>query len=53
MAEGFEFGLGADLGVAVGGGEIGVAEPTADYVDLDSGFEEMHGGGVAFMWTST
>ena len=40
------FGFGVDLGVAVGGGEVGVSEPAADDVDLDLGFEEVHGGGV-------
>ena len=40
------FALGVDLGVAVGGGEIGVTEPAADDVDLDAGLEEVDGGGV-------
>jgi hypothetical protein len=46
-------GLGVDLGVAVGGGEVGVGggevgvpEPAADHVDLDAGLEQVHGGGV-------
>ena len=39
-------GFGVDLGVAVGGGQVGVSEPAADDVDLDAGFEEVDGGGV-------
>ena len=42
----FLFGFGVDLGVAVGGGEVGMAEPPADDVDLDAGFEDVDGGGV-------
>jgi hypothetical protein len=49
----FLFGFGVDLGVAVGRREVGVAEPAADDVDLDAGFEEVDGGGVAITWNST
>ena len=44
--QGCLFGFGVDLGVAVGGGEVGVSEPAADDVDLDACFEKVDGGGV-------
>ena len=47
MAQRGDLGAGVDLGVAVGGGQVGVAEPAADHVDLDPGFEEVNSGGVA------
>ena len=47
VAQGLDLGFGVDLGVAVGRGEVGVAEPAADDVDLDAGLEQVDGGGVA------
>jgi hypothetical protein len=37
--QGCQLGLGVDLGVAVCRGQVGVSEPAADHVDLDTGFE--------------
>ena len=45
-AQRFDLGFGVDLGVAVGGGQVGVPEPAADDVDLDAGFEQVDGRGV-------
>jgi hypothetical protein len=44
--QGCQLGLGVDLGVAVGRGQVGVSEPASDHVDFDAGFEQVDGGGV-------
>jgi hypothetical protein len=39
-------GAESNLGVAIGGFQACVAEPGANDIHLDAGFEKVHGGGV-------
>jgi hypothetical protein len=45
--ERFLFHPDVDLGIAIGRVEADMAEPTSDDVDVNSRFQEMHGGCVA------
>ncbi len=49
----FPFHFHIDLYVDVRGIDVGVSEPEADHVDVVSGAQQMHGGGVTTMSLTT